>query len=732
MPKISTKRLIGTGIIAAVVVIFGSLLAWWNPLEKQQLYLSNFLYYERPTKNQVVVVSIDDKTVSEEGLGKFSSWCRTYYIPVLEKLAKYQPAVIALDILFINKSQGLCQDDLNKVIASADPAEEIKKYDSKNSHPDDIALGDALKKIDNIILPSDVKITLDINGDLSKQVSSIVKPISEVLNPNIALSHFKFIKDSIDLVRQVLPATGDSNKLLALPILAALKAQGFDVINGINWQKDQINITDSEKEFNIPLDNYQMLINFTESANTKRLPADNNAPIEVISFLDLYHSTTQDFSFLRNKIVLIGQVLLNSGDNYYTPIDPQYSMPGVMIHAQAIQTILDQAWLRNQSFAEQAGTILLLALLALAAIFLLPIGWALPLLAALIALYTMAAAPLMFRYQGLILNMVYPPLAVILAAIVGYAYRYVTEFRQKTRVAGALGQYVNEEVANKVLGSDEASVQTGGEKRLITVLFSDIRGFTSISENLLPHSLVALLNEYFEAMSQVITRNGGVVDKYEGDAIMAFFEDKRGLAGHGERAAKTALDMHSALARLKANWLQDPLLPGGEQKPEIDFRVGLSSGEAVVGNIGSRQHIQYTAMGDIVNLGSRLESANKKYQTKIMLTDATYDLINKAYECRFVDMIRVKGKEKPVKTYELICPKGQLPADQLALIQAYNKGLVLYFQRKFPEALEVFQKEVFVRWPADYLTNLYAGRCELLKRFPPKPDWDFVYKMESK
>jgi adenylate cyclase len=403
-----------------------------------------------------------------------------------------------------------------------------------------------------------------------------------------------------------------------------------------------------------------------------------------------------------------------------------------MIHAQAIQTILDQAWLRNLTLPEQIGVIVLLALLALAAVFLLPIWAALPLLAALVLGYEAAAAPLLFRWQGLILNMVYPPLTVILAAICGYAYRYLAEFRQKTRVAGALGQYVNAEVAQNVLESESGEVRTGGEKRPVTVIFTDIRGFTTISENLQAQSVVALLNEYFEAMTEVVVRNGGTVDKYEGDALMAFFEERQRMDGQAVRAAKAALEMRAALAKLNAQWKNDGPLPGGEARPEIDFRVGISTGEAVVGNIGSSRHLQYTVIGDIVNLGSRLESANKKYHTAVMLAEATYEAVKDAYECRFLDMIRVKGKEKPVKVYELLAPRGELSAEQRELIQAYNSALVKYFERDFAGALATFQQEVFVRWPADYLSNLYAGRCELLKRFPPRSDWDFVYRMESK
>ncbi len=739
MQKAQINRLIGATIILLLVAAGSSLLAWWNPLEKQQLYLSNFLYYERPTKNQVVVVAIDDESISEDGLGKFSSWCRTYYVPVLEKLTGNKPAAIGIDVLFSSKSEGLCQDDVEKVLNSENPAEEITRFDKKFSHPDDIALGEMIKKISNVILLTNVRFDPNLNKNFSDLQVEFLDPIPELIGENNLLAHPKFNKDATDLLRSMLPAMGGQKqqRVLSLPVVAVLYSKGMWPIESIDWKENQISIKSGQKSLDIPLENSQMLINFSEKPSNMFNLEQEDSAIRVISFLDLHNDNNKDWSFLKDKIVLIGLGYFNSGDNYFIPLESNVAQPGVMIHAQAIQTILDQAWLRNQTMPERVGTIGLMAAAALALVFLLQIGWALPLLVILIGVYTMAAAPLLFRSQGLILNMVYPPLSVVAAAIAGYAYRYLSESRQKTRVAGALGQYVNTRVAEQVLGSDESQVHTGGEKRQITVIFTDILGFTTISESLQPQSLVALLNEYFEAMGRVIVQNGGIVDKYEGDALMAFFEDKpgqkeQGPAGQAERAAKAALEMRAELPKLNAKWKTDPPLPGGEKKPEIDFRVGISTGEALVGNIGFSQHIQYTVIGDIVNLGSRLEGANKKYRTHVMIAEATYELINSKYSCRFLDVMTPKGKQKPVKVYELICPADQLSDDQRQLIQAYNKALALYFQRQFAEALEVFQKEVFPRWPADVLSNFYAGRCELLKRFPPKPDWNFVYKMESK
>lgn len=732
MPTKWSKKWTGRVAILLAVVLAGALLAWWNPLEKQQLYLSNYLYYERPTEHQVVVVSIDGEAVSDDGLGKFSSWCRTNYIPVLEKLAEYRPAVIGIDILFLSKSEGLCKDALQSVLSAGDSAGELQKYADPAVHPDDLALGEALRELDNVVLAMRVA-PADEKEGINLASNSLIQPPLAEISKNSMIGHNRFFQNANGLIGSLRPAFRTATQNLpSFPLEVVRLYLGYDENAKTEISQNKLLLSDNAgQKLIIPLEDGQMLINYSERLDysTKRI---QSGQIVIVPFMDLWTGAADYSTLLKDSIVLIGVRFDSSEDKYFTPVDPANKQYGVMIHAQAIQTILDQAWLRNLTLPEQIGVIVLLALLALAAVFLLPIWAALPLLALLVLGYEAGAAPLLFRWQGLILNMVYPPLTVILAAICGYAYRYLAEFRQKTRVAGALGQYVNAEVAQNVLESETAHVQTGGEKRPVTVIFTDIRGFTTISENLQAQSVVALLNEYFEAMTEVIVHNGGTVDKYEGDALMAFFEERRGLDGQAVRAAKAALEMRVALAKLNAKWKNDGPLPGGESRPEIDFRVGISSGEAVVGNIGSSRHLQYTVIGDIVNLGSRLESANKKYHTSVMLAEATYEAVKDHFECRFLDMIRVKGKERPVKVYELLAPRGELSGEQRDLVQAYNRALVKYFEKDFAGALDVFQKDVFPRWPADYLSNLYAGRCELLKRFPPRPDWDFVYRMESK
>ncbi|MFA6344121.1 MAG: adenylate/guanylate cyclase domain-containing protein, partial [Candidatus Gracilibacteria bacterium] len=270
-----------------------------------------------------------------------------------------------------------------------------------------------------------------------------------------------------------------------------------------------------------------------------------------------------------------------------------------------------------------------------------------------------------------------------------------------------------------------------GEKRAITVIFTDIVHFTTLSENLKPESLVALLNEYFEAMSGVILAEGGTLDKFEGDAIMAFFGAPLEQPNHALKACTVALKMRQKLGQLLQKWQTDGPLPGGEKKPMLDFRCGISSGEAIVGNIGFSERFDYTIIGDTVNLGSRLEGANKKYSTSIMISEPVMLLVQNYFEMRELDTIKVMGKNKPMKVYELLNYKGQLVPQAQTLLALYGQGIQLYHERKFAEALEQFKK-ILETYPTDGPSKLYRQRCEVLKDFPPKPDWDGVFEMGTK
>jgi len=263
-----------------------------------------------------------------------------------------------------------------------------------------------------------------------------------------------------------------------------------------------------------------------------------------------------------------------------------------------------------------------------------------------------------------------------------------------------------------------------GIKKEITIFFSDIVGFTSISELLDPQTLIELINEYFGTMTNIIMKYEGTLDKYVGDAIVAYFGAPIDQADHAKRACHIALEMRAILPQLHEKWKK-------EKKPLLDFRIGINTGIATVGNVGSEKRFEYTIMGDEVNLGSRLEGANKKYNTKIMVSEDTYLRVKNYFEFRHLDYLRVKGKKEAIRVYELLAHKDKLSEIGKKLTELYDKGIGLYLDKRFEEAYRMFQEALKV-YPDDGPSKLYSERSEILRDYPPSDDWDGVFEMKTK
>jgi adenylate cyclase len=311
-------------------------------------------------------------------------------------------------------------------------------------------------------------------------------------------------------------------------------------------------------------------------------------------------------------------------------------------------------------------------------------------------------------------------LLVLFPTVLGY--RYLTEEREKRNIRLAFRYYLTPSVMDAVL-ADPSLLKLGGEKRELTVLFSDIRGFTSLSEKLAPEQLVHMLNDYLTPMTDVVFENGGTLDKYMGDAIMAFYGAPLEQPDHALRAVKTADSMMRALATLAPEWRAEGL-------PTLDIGIGINSGPMVVGNMGSESRFDYTVMGDAVNLGSRLEGTNKVYGTHVILSEDTEALVRGQVTTRELDSVRVKGKHKPVRIYELISI-GSPPPEWVEALEEYRRGLSLYRQRDFEQAAASFER-VLERRPGDKPAEMYVRRCRDLQATPPALDWDGVLDLLTK
>jgi adenylate cyclase len=256
-------------------------------------------------------------------------------------------------------------------------------------------------------------------------------------------------------------------------------------------------------------------------------------------------------------------------------------------------------------------------------------------------------------------------------------------------------------------------------------MFSDVAGFTSISEKLTPHQLVLLLNEYLTAMTDIVIKHNGIIDKYEGDAIMAEFGVPVEYPNHPQAACTAALEMQAALRDLRKKW-------ASEKRPQLRARIGINTGEVIVGNMGSQNVFDYTVMGDHVNLGARLESANKFYNTYVMISEFTHEHVKDDFYTRPLDLIRVKGKEKPIEVFELISDRDvQLSSQYLEMLELYSKGIQSYRHQEWREAIDLFEYCLKL-YPEDQPSKLYRRRCIDFRLNSPGKDWDGVFTMTEK
>jgi adenylate cyclase len=309
--------------------------------------------------------------------------------------------------------------------------------------------------------------------------------------------------------------------------------------------------------------------------------------------------------------------------------------------------------------------------------------------------------------------------------VVTTMYKYLSEERERKKVKGAFGLYLAPEVIDQVL-TDPNALKPGGEKKELTVFFSDVRSFTTISESLSPEKLCELMNDYFTPMADIILRTRGVLDKYIGDAIMAFWGAPIPQPNHADVACMAAIEMLFALDKLRVDLAKKGF-------PAIEIGIGLNTGLMSVGNMGSPQRFCYTVMGDAVNLGSRLEGATKDYGIKIMISESTHKkLTNKSLFTRDLDDIRVKGKMEPVKVFELMRPDMlRNEAAMQNIIGEFHAGRAAYRAQDWAKARKHFLACLILR-PEDGPAAMYLERIKDREQEPFVEAWDGVYTRKHK
>lgn len=424
---------------------------------------------------------------------------------------------------------------------------------------------------------------------------------------------------------------------------------------------------------------------------------------------------------LRQRIVLVGTTAPGLMDLRATPVGGAY--PGVEVHANLLAGMLDGTIREKPGFVLAIDFIQLLFFASLLAALLPLLS---PLKASLLALASLAVLlginAGLWQGAGLVLPLAATVMAILVLFAFNMSWGFFVESRSKRRFTELFGQYVPPELVDEMAKNPESYTMEGRNEEL-SVLFSDIRNFTSISEGMNPKELTRLMNEYLGAMTEVIRRRRGTLDKYIGDAIMAFWGAPVSDPAHTRHAVLAALEMQQAVAALAV-----PFRARGW--PELQIGIGINTGLMTVGDMGSPVRKAYTVMGDAVNLASRLEGITKEYGVGIVIGERTRALLPE-FACRELDRVKVKGKDEPVSIHEPWGPRSELSAERLAQLETWNAMLEAYRQTRWDEA-EALLLELQQQAPESRLYSLYRERIAALRQAPPALPWDGVTVFRSK
>jgi adenylate cyclase len=688
MTRSARRRLAVSGGVALAV---GALLTAAYQLtffSTLQVQSTDFLFGSQSAEpvRATVIVGIDQKSYRAllPQHGPLVNWPRTLYAQALDVLRQAGARVIAFDLFF----------DAPK--------------------PEDPAVAAAIKRAGNVVTPVEAQgpQSLRPSPGVAQEFDVFVRPTGTIKQAAAAEGFVNVTTDRDTVVRSLpllLKAGSEEVPALALTVVARFirrptvidEPPSDSVVYGAGRT--------------IPLvGTGSMLINFLGAPSSP----DREGTFTIIPFVDVLNGTF-DRALVQNKIVLIG-LTIRGVDEFATPTTTVTRMWGVEMLGNAVETILGERYLVPVSPTVTIGSIFLLALLASLLVATMRPRLAAVGTGALLALYLLIAGALFD--SGTVLNLIYPPAAILVGFAATLVYRVVFEQAEQQMIRGVMARYLSPSVSQWAL-KDPDRLKLGGETRVMTVLFCDLRGFTTLAQTLDPQALVGLLNEYMTAMTEVVFKHDGVLDKYIGDAIMAFWNAPMEQPDHARRACDAALDMIQRLRELHADWERRGV-------PKLDLGIGINTGPMVVGNMGSRDRLAYTVLGDAVNVSSRLEGLSKEYGTRVVIGEATRASAGEAFAYRFLDLVTVKGRTEPLAVYEVLSRAGQLDPAKASALETFQQAIRLYRARRWAEAAALFRdlKERMDDGPS----ALYLRRSLALLESPPPAEWDGVYVAQSK
>jgi len=693
----------------------------------------------RTVDDRIVILDIDEKSLKEDGRWP---WGRDRLALLMDNLFdKYGIAVVGFDVVFAEKDessglnvlQKLGQNQLKDVapfqavLAQITPQLEYDKLFADKIKNRKVVLGyyltDQQDKNVSGLLPEPTFPAGSFKGRpiAFTKWNGYGANLPELQQAAAGSGHFNPMMDSDGNVRRVpmlVEYEGAYYESLSLAMVRTLlgypkvlpgyaegRASGYA---GLEW----LELDMAGGKLKIPVD----------SDVASYVPyRGRQGSFRYISVADVMHERV-DPVYLKDKIVLLGTTAPGLMDMRSTPVSEVY--PGVEVHANMISGILDQN-LKEKPAYMLGAEVTWLFLIGIALSIFLPIFS--PAKAILASAFVLAATVglslITWRYGNILMPEANSLVMIALLFSLNMSYGYFVESRTKRQITSLFGKYVPSELVDEMSRNPEQVVSMEGESREMTVLFSDVRGFTSISEGLNPKELSQLMNEFLTPLSRVISRHNGKVDKYMGDCIMAFWGAPKPLPEHAHQAILAGIEMQQAMQKLRPQFKE-------RGWPEIQIGVGINSGRVSVGNMGSDVRVAYTVMGDEVNLASRLEGITKKYGVGIIVGENTRNAAP-GFVYRELDHVQVVGKDKPVAIYEPIGLASEVSKALHDEIKIFHEVRRLYRKQDWDKAeLQLLNLQRLS--PETALYGIYAERVKYFRKNPPAANWDGVFVFQTK
>lgn len=615
--------------------------------------------------DEIILVLIDDQSIL--GIPELYQGNRRIYAQTLNQINKGNPRAIALDVFFGSESTNALNQDqlLTKAVANGKTIVRAYRRDDKRMTPPFAQLARAARAHPTYFRP--------YYGESIRTVS------------------LAFYSES----RETMPS---------MQTMLALLYNGADE-SMVNYSSSKIELP-TEPTSQIPLISGEfMLINYDVPIRS----------FKSVSFYDVYRGNIPSEAF-ADKIVFIGSANSMTEEKYHIPAGTTEFAP--YLNAMAMRTILYDKAIKPSSAFQGLLTAIVLLLVSL----FLFLRFQNPLFSFiftfLISVSLLGSSFYLYVFRNISIDVVEPLFAVIFTLGFTLGQKYYMELSEKMRIKGAFQHYVTASVVNEIL-KDPDKLNLHGEERNLSIFFSDIEGFTSLSEGMSPLEVVKLLNEYLTAMTEIIFNFNGLLDKYEGDAIMSVFGAPISQKDHATRACRCALENQKTLRKLREKWKK-------EGRPEIRVRIGINTGNVVVGNMGSTMRFDYTVIGDNVNLASRLETANKLFKTEILVSSTTAKAAEDIIISRCLGMLKAAGKTRPVEVFELMASteddSSEFVKDCLARKESYEKAHQHFSTQCFNEATKLLTEHL-EKWPDDKPASLLLSRSKGYQLVPPPPDW---------